>query len=398
LNSVLISNPTRQHAYQFSLALESVGLLNSFWSLLPDEKYLSWVAKCFDWIIPASVLRHSLDGLPRHKIHVLLGPLYLYKYSLRLKNHHIKTLGELVSWSIFDSWVAFNLKKTNPKIVIGYEMCCLETFLAAKKLGIKCILDAAACHYQMVDKFLPLEISGRNTLGGMRLRERKLLEIQLADQIICASDFAYETYLEAGVDPAKLSINTPGYDKKLFFPTSPISESVDPTFIFIGQPVYHKGFDILIQAFNKLLVTNPQVKLLVIGPEELYNGTLPIKQVSFLGKLSHQEIKYHLTRASCLVLPSRCESFGMVALEAIGSGVPAIVSRNAGVSMIIKDGINGWTINSEDVVDLHTRMKDCCDNSRSLKLIAKTCSATVEAYDWSNYSARAIEIITKQII
>jgi glycosyltransferase involved in cell wall biosynthesis len=88
----------------------------------------------------------------------------------------------------------------------------------------------------------------------------------------------------------------------------------------------------------------------------------------------------------------------MAALEAIGSGVPAIISKNAGVSMLIEEGVNGWTVNSGDVVDLYGRMKRCCDNFQSLKLMAKTCSATVESHDWSKYSARAIEIIDKQLI
>jgi glycosyltransferase involved in cell wall biosynthesis len=398
LSSVLIANPSRQHAYQFALALESAGFLNSFFSLLPDEQYFSWLAKYFRFIVPSSVFRHSLEGIPRDKINILIGPLYFYKFSLKIKNNQIKTFFELAAWVIFDRWVASNLKRSHPKIVIGYEMCCLNTFLVAKKLGVKCILDAAACHYQSVDDLLPEKITARDSLAGKQLRLRKNLEIQLADKIICASDLARDTYLKAGVDSKKLLVNAPGYDKKLFIPKSHSDEGDYVTFIFIGQPVYHKGFDVLVEAFNKLLLTNLRVKLLVVGSRELCDPTLMVKDINFLGRLSHQEIKYLFMHSDCLVLPSRCESFGMAALEAIGSGVPAIISKNAGVSMLIEEGVNGWTVNSGDVVDLYGRMKRCCDNFQSLKLMAKTCSATVESHDWSKYSARAIEIIDKQLI
>lgn len=54
--------------------------------------------------------------------------------------------------------MARQLPRLRPKVVVGYEACCVETFKVAKELGIICVLDAAAFHYVMQDRILSKDL------------------------------------------------------------------------------------------------------------------------------------------------------------------------------------------------------------------------------------------------
>ncbi|MBK9785793.1 MAG: glycosyltransferase family 4 protein [Betaproteobacteria bacterium] len=99
-----------------------------------------------------------------------------------------------------------------------------------------------------------------------------------------------------------------------------------------------------------------------------------------------------LSKADCLLLPSRLESFGMVVLEALASGVPVLVSKWAGASMVIQDGINGWTFDS-DYGDFRNRIFWCATHVDELRSMRLKCVEISHLHSWSAYQARAIEIV-----
>ncbi|MDG1143866.1 MAG: glycosyltransferase family 4 protein, partial [Burkholderiales bacterium] len=258
---------------------------------------------------------------------------------------------------------------------------------------VRCVLDAAACHYQWVDSCMPTKLTGKNTWAGRKIRARKDSEIRLANTIICTSELALNTYKEAGVEETRLSLNTPGCDKSMFLPPKHRVPKTQPTFIFVGQPTYHKGFDLLVEAFRKVNEEYPEAELLVAGPKELCVVKEKIPRVRFLGKLSQKDVRLYLWKSDCLLLPSRCESFGMVVLEALSSGVPVVVSEHAGSSMVVRNSINGWVIRSGAVEDLYDRMRSCCQNLQAIRAMSKNCVESVVQYTWVNYSKRANKII-----
>jgi glycosyltransferase involved in cell wall biosynthesis len=392
--NILIAHPTRQHAHKLAAGLQDAGNSVSFWTLLPDRRSMSWWPSALDIFVPKSVFRHSLGHLNHDQVSVLFGPLYFQKCTAVSRNSQVRDFGEWVAWLMFDRWVASRLRFLRPDLVIGYEMCSSMTFKVAKTLGIRCFLDAAACHYQWVDSCMPTKITGKNTLAGRKMRARKDSEIRLADTIICTSELALNTYKEAGVEETRLSLNTPGCDKAMFFPPKGSIPKTQPKFIFVGQPTYHKGFDLLAQAFCKVIEEFPEAELLVAGAKELSVVKEKIPRVRFLGKLSQKDIRLHLWKSDCLLLPSRCESFGMVVLEALSSGVPVVVSEHAGSSMLVRDSINGWVVRSGVVEDLYEHMRRCCKNPQAIRAMSKNCVQSVAHYDWRKYSKRANQLIS----
>ena len=82
--------------------------------------------------------------------------------------------------------------------------------------------------------------------------------------------------------------------------------------------------------------------------------------VIFLGK--QNQVQDLLNCADVLLLPSDIESFGLAALEAMASGVPAICSRVGGVPEVLRDGVEGFLVEARDVKTMAARALEILTN------------------------------------
>jgi len=121
--------------------------------------------------------------------------------------------------------------------------------------------------------------------------------------------------------------------------------------LFIGRLQDIKGADYLIEAFADLVNSRKElnVKLQFIGSDlywdeygqsfiEYWKEHLPpdvLARIEFTGVLTHPEIFERLSKAWVAVFPSRFETFGNVALEAMYSNVPVIVNKDTGLAAVI---------------------------------------------------------------
>jgi rhamnosyl/mannosyltransferase len=127
--------------------------------------------------------------------------------------------------------------------------------------------------------------------------------------------------------------------------------------IAIGRLVPFKGFEILIQAMQKV-----PGHLLLIGEGPLRRHLEGVarecgvsRRVFFMGKIDHSQIVNYLSAADVFSMPSisRAESFGIVQLEAMAAGIPVVnTSIDSGVPDVSLDGITGMTVPPTDACSL----------------------------------------------
>ncbi|MBW4085392.1 glycosyltransferase family 4 protein [Paenibacillus sp. S150] len=123
------------------------------------------------------------------------------------------------------------------------------------------------------------------------------------------------------------------------------------TVLFVGRIIPRKGVPVLIKAMC-LLNKHLPAQLIIAG-----QGKPPyIRQLkamarrlgvraAFTGKIAHEDIHGLYQAADVFVCPSqRHESFGLVNVEAIASGLPVIASNNGGIREIIASGHNGYLV------------------------------------------------------
>ena len=156
------------------------------------------------------------------------------------------------------------------------------------------------------------------------------------------------------------SIINNGYDDELFY-YDPHGTKKNDLFqiISVGNLYHIKGHDLLLQAVKEI----PDVSLTIIGSGDYYEKYLNFikknemeNRVSLLGYVAPEFLRNHYQSADFFCLPSRSESFGIAALEAMACGLPVISSNVGEMINIIKDGDNGYLAEVDSIKSLKNQI------------------------------------------
>ena len=108
-------------------------------------------------------------------------------------------------------------------------------------------------------------------------------------------------------------------------------------FLFLGRPVYEKGLDILLEAWDSLKSDREDWDLCLIGGHKIKRKYAGIIAKDFI---QPDNLIKEFTEVGCFVLPSRLEPWGVAVHEAAIAGLPMVLSDNVGSSSTFL--INGW--------------------------------------------------------
>lgn len=146
-----------------------------------------------------------------------------------------------------------------------------------------------------------------------------------------------------------------------FYPESSASLTAKKV-IAVGKQSHQKGYDLLLQAWQKVVAQQPDWQLEIYGKKESSEGleslAIALKindNVSFFEPVKSIEKKY--LESSVYVMSSRYEGFGMVLIEAMACGVPCVsFDCPYGPSDIIADGEDGYLVPNGDVTLLAKKL------------------------------------------
>lgn len=126
-------------------------------------------------------------------------------------------------------------------------------------------------------------------------------------------------------------------------------------FVYVGRLVFYKNLEVVINAINLSRKEEPGIKLIIIG-DGPHKETL-LQLVKNLHLESHIEFRGHVTEdekmklissSNALVLPSLCEGFGLVILEAFSQNRPVLVSNLRPMSDIVTHESTGFVLDPHD--------------------------------------------------
>lgn len=119
---------------------------------------------------------------------------------------------------------------------------------------------------------------------------------------------------------------------------------------FIGRFDRQKGLDLLLDAVEALPAD--ALHLHLVGKGDVYGegGESRTRQsnITAHGWMSREDVFALLRRVDAVVMPSRWEAQGLVALEAMRSGVAVIASNRGGLPEVVRDGVDGIIVDLED--------------------------------------------------
>jgi D-inositol-3-phosphate glycosyltransferase len=162
--------------------------------------------------------------------------------------------------------------------------------------------------------------------------------------------------------PERICVSPPGVDHTVFTPgdrsAARVAFGLDdgPVVGFVGRIQALKGVDVAIRAVARIA----GCRLLVVGGPSGPDGETEFEslrrlaedlapgRVVFHGPMEHAQVVDAYRACDAIVVPSHSESFGLVALEAMATGIPVVASRVGGLPYVVVDGASGYLVPGHD--------------------------------------------------
>ncbi len=249
-------------------------------------------------------------------------------------------LGTLRACALHDWLVAQQLPKLAGKVDIihAWPLGALNTIKAAKRLRIPVALERCNAHtrfaYDVVQKEcerlgVPLPKDHEHAYNAEILR-REEEEYNLAEAILCPSDFVVKTFVDQGFPKERLVRFFYGVDEKIYYPdpNREVLRSGGLTMIFVGVCAVRKGLHYALEAWLKSSASKDGT-FLIAGeflPEykKKMESLLAHPSVKVLGH--RNDVPDLMRKCDLFILPSIEEGFGLVCTEAMASGCVPLVS------------------------------------------------------------------------
>lgn len=172
---------------------------------------------------------------------------------------------------------------------------------------------------------------------------------RFTDGIVNISGFEQRLALAAGIPAEKQRTILNGICGHFNAPGAARPSAGPLRLLFVGRHDRQKGLDILLLAMEK--IPPGLVRLDVIGERQLGSGraSAPVRapngdQVHFLGWLDRTEVFRLMASVDAVVMPSRWEGFGLVAVEALRAGTPVIASNRGALPELVVHGRTGYVV------------------------------------------------------
>ena len=135
--------------------------------------------------------------------------------------------------------------------------------------------------------------------------------------------------------------------------------------LFVGNLIPRKGLHTLLDALEKI---KGDWELIIVGNTDVdrrYTESIQRRltpRMKLLGLLSDTQLAEQFATSHLLAVPSQYEGFGIVYLEGMGFGLPAITTTSGGASEIITHGENGFLIERDDSESLARNLQSLISN------------------------------------
>ena len=162
----------------------------------------------------------------------------------------------------------------------------------------------------------------------------------------------------------------------------------DKFIMYVGAAFPHKNLPKLVDAFNILKKTYPDLKLVLVGKREVNSKELEAyakkyaaaKDIIFTGFVSNGELKWLFEHTSVYVFPSLSEGFGLPALEAMAYGTPVASSNASCLPEVYEDAVIYF--DPKKPHDIAEKISTVLDDASLQKDLAKKGYKQIKKYSW----------------
>lgn len=243
--------------------------------------------------------------------------------------------------------------------------------------------------------------------------------LNMAEEVIVPSKWCADVFAKSGVNATVVPL---GYNDRAFkFIDRPIPVENDAPFTFIHYSSFNirKGFPEVFQAFNDEFKNSEPVRLILKHTDR--RPLIPVMKDQYpnieviSGQVTESELSDLLGRSNCMVYPSRGEGFGITPLEAMATGLPAIVPNAHGISEYFNsnymlevkadercpglyNSFKGQNVGEMvvcDVADLRKQMRYAYNHQQEMKQLGRAASEYVKSYTYQITAGKIADIIKR---
>ncbi|VTU24310.1 D-inositol 3-phosphate glycosyltransferase [Variovorax sp. PBS-H4] len=308
----------------------------------------------------------------------------------------------------FDRFSARALPRLHDRFGVGavytYEDSALDTFKAAKPLGVKCVYDLPISYWEVGRKLMEEEVDRLPAWveamgGGMSdspaKLERKARELELADLVVVPSRFVADS-LPAWAGQ-KARVLSPFGSPLPAAAASP--RAADPSkplrVLFVGSMGQRKGLGDLFQAMH--LLKGENIELVVMGSllnePAFYRG----QYADFTHEKGrpHAEVLALMRSCDVFCLPSLYEGRALVMQEAMSQGLPIVITPNTGGDDLVIEGKTGFLVPIRSPEKIAEKLAWFNQNRQELPAMSEAAVQHAASYTWKKYSEVVIDAIRK---
>lgn len=319
-------------------------------------------------------------------LHVPAGPPALAKEALA---DHV---GE------FSEWVCKDLLDWEPQAIhANYWLSGIAGLQIKRALGLP-----------LITTFHTLaRVKAENGDPEPEIRARAEGDVMACADVVLANCVAeadqLEDYYHAPRD--RIEIVPPGVDHAFFSPGSQagareaIGAGDVPLLLFVGRIQPLKGLDIAVGTLARSEHTDAELWVIggASGPQgeaelarikDLIDGYGVGKRVRFVPPQPHHLLSTFYRAADICLVPSRSESFGLVALEASACGTPVIASAVGGLLTLVDSGVTGFLMEERDPERWAAHVDLLLDDPVLARRMEISGAARARTYTWSTSAAR----------
>ena len=298
----------------------------------------------------------------------------------------------------------------------------LRTHAPAQVIHANYWLSGIAGHHLKHDLSLPL-ITTFHTLarvksmhGDSESGEREAVEssiIGCSDAIFVSCEEERSQFRSIyGASPGTVEVITPGVDRAYFSPgsragaRSALGLGDHPVLLFVGRIQPLKGVDVAVETLAAL--RDPSSLLLVVGGASGTEGdhemsrvtalaeTLGVSErVRFVQPQPHHLLATYYRAADVVLVPSRSESFGLVALEASACGTPVVATAVGGLLSLVDDGVNGFLVPERDGEMFARRAAQILGDAELAARMSESAVRRSASYSWQRAAMRMRRVVAE---
>lgn len=210
-----------------------------------------------------------------------------------------------------------------------------------------------------------------------------------------------------GATPERIEVLAPGVDHDHFSQgsseaaRSTLGIGADPLMLFVGRIQCLKGLDLAVETLAASRFDD--LRLIVVGGPSGLDGFAALQEaedrahelgvaerVRWVHPLPHYQLAAYYRSANVCVVPSRSESFGLVALEAAACALPVVAADVGGLSEVVRHGETGFLVRKREASHYSVYVDEILSNPELAQGLGHQAVLEAAKYSWDSAATQLV--------